>query len=369
MKLKFSLFLCFSLLIIPSLAFSKTNERKEAIQQAFDGLRRKLPPQEINYSSAAVDYAEKSMPVKKSRSMFPRRQIIINQILDEVEIELGFKVGYIGGSTTYDFNYHTSELVWPLDNWMAGLDVRLGKKNLSLNAGFWGSITDEAGAKMTDKDWTAGTLASSSESRAMVDAIIWDANLRYDFYNKNMSRNINSLLLLTGDKVKIGFLLGYRYERYDFDCYDLYYPSPPYSSASMLYEDELVLTYNIKYQLPYIGLAADIERKKIGFKFGLKFPILPKAEHLDNHPLRTLTNPTRTLTSHGDYESFEKGIMYNVSGFWKFSENWRAELGVDGAYVKIDGNNWEDFGDPAWNQQMFTVLQYIIFWSGFQYKF
>ncbi len=359
MRLRFSLFLCFSLLIIPSLAFSKTEERKEAIQHAFDGLKHKLSLQEINYSPEPVDYAQDLRPAKKTRSIFSQRHIIIDKILDEVELSIAVKIGYMTGETIYDFNHHASELTFPFDNWMGGVDFSLGMNRLSLNAGFWGSLQDETGSKNTNKDWTSGGLLfSSTESVQKIDAIIWDANLRYDFYDKNMSRSINPLLLKTGDEVKIGLLLGYKFERFDFDLYDLYQTL----TSSLSNEGERVGTYKVKYWLPYVGIAADVLRKKCGFSLNLKIPFHPTAEDVDNHLLRG-------LTFYGDYNKPDYALMFSVDGFWKLVENWRLQAGADATFIALDGDTWEQAGDLVWNKDQTTELNQWIFWSGLQYRF
>lgn len=327
----------------PSLGFSSVTSRGAAIQEVLDGLR---PPPEITPQ-------EESAP-----SLFLQRYGIIDETLDRVQVEVALRIGYIAGSTTYDFNDHTSELMFPLGNWMGGASASVGFKNFSLNGEIWATMSEAVNSKMTDKDWINDALISSTESTEEMDGYIYDANLRYDFYNSVIPKNIDMLLLKASDGIKIGGLLGYRYERFDFDIYDVYYPD----LDLMYYEGTKVLTYHIKYYLPYIGLATDILRKNFRFSLSLKQCLFPTAEHIDNHLLRG-------LTSFGDYDELKTGFMFRAEGEWNFSKRWVFGAGVDGTFVKLLGSNREHSGGAGWNQPMFTDLEQVLFWSGVAYRF
>lgn len=293
---------------------------------------------------------------------------------DAIYLVLGLQMSYLKGNTAYDFDHHTSELEFPMDNVMGGANFSLGFKDLSLNVQFWIPVEDYAGFEMEDKDWTTtGILWSYTKSRAYMDAIIWDVNLRYNFYKKVSSQEGELSLLderysvpdkLKFDEIKIGALLGYKYERFDFDMYDLFYEVDLLYGyqGQTLYQGQKVDTYKIEYYLPYVGLAADFFRENLGFGMNIKGSFYATAEDVDNHLLRG-------LTFYGDYEKHREALMGSIYGFYEFIKNWKLKLGAEWTFVRIDGITWEESRDPAWDKDQSTDTRQWLFWSGIEYKF
>lgn len=346
-KNKTCFFIFLFLLSFSSQSFSYSSPRDAAIQKTFDSLKAK-----------PVQRAALTMPSTFSMPFFFQRQNVIRQTLDDLELGLAVKIGYLTGNTTYDFASHTSELKFPFDLWIAGGDFSLGYKNFSLNTELLGSITKESGSRQTDKDWLLGALISSTESTSKTDAVILDLSARYDFYHKAIQENNDLLLLKASDEIKFGAVIGYRYERFDFDLYDLY----DVISQTMSYADEKIGTYKIEYSIPYAGVALDILRQNYGFNMGIKIPINPVAEDLDNHLLRG-------LAFYGDYNSTETAFMFDCSAFWKFKDNWLWSVGVDGTFLNIDGTTWDETHDPAWDAVQSTDLTQLIISTGLKYSF
>lgn len=282
---------------------------------------------------------------------------------NDTYLNLGLDFGYIHGNTAKDFNHHTSELEFPMDNWMVGGSLGLGWKDLAFNTEIWAPLEEDAGFKMKDKDWIDGVLVSYTKSRADMDAIIWDSNLRYDFYKNTIPKNIKVFTFLRAAEIKIGALLGYRYERFDFDMYDLYYDVDLLGGrqGQTLYQGQKVLTYKIKYSLPYLGLATDISHKKGGVSMNIKYAISPTAEDVDNHLLRG-------LTFYADYDKDREVFMGSIFAFWKFTKNWKLKVGVDGVSIRIAGKTWEESRDPAWDKDQSTDAKHWMFWSGVEYR-
>lgn len=334
-------------LIVPSVVFSYSDSRETAIQDALDALKGEPVP------SKAVLAQQEAVS-----SPFFERHKIIGETLDEIELEVTLKIGYIAGDTTYDFNNHVSELMFPFDNWMGGADVNAGFRNVSFNIGFWAPIDKEAGSKMTDKDWAGATLISSTESRAELDAVIAEGYMRYDFYEGSAPRNIEPLALLASDGIKLGALLGYKYERFDYDLYDLY----DRILGTLSNQDEKIGTYQIQYHIPYIGIAADILRKKFKFSMNLKYSPFPTAKDVDNHLLRS-------LTFYGDYDKPKYAVMFGIEGIWGLVNDWNFGLGLDGTFARIDGITWDETHNPAWDKDQFTKLTQVLFWSELKYRF
>lgn len=302
-------------------------------------------------------------PVKENIPLFA-----FSDNTNNTYLTLGLEFGYLKGNTAYDFDHHTSELEFPMDNGMFGGKFALGLKDLSFNAEIWTQLDRYAGFQMKDKDWTDGVLVSYTKSKAYMDAIICDANLRYDFYKKNFPEEEEALILaergitrsdlLKFDQIKIGALLGYRYERFDFDMYDLWYQY----DGPTTHQGEKVLTYKIKYYLPYLGLAADLCRENFGLGMNIKYSLYPSAYDVDNHLLRG-------LTFYADYDKNKEALFGSIYGFWEFIKGWKLKAGADGTFIRIDGRTWEENRDPSWDKDQSTDAKHWMFWSGIEYKF
>lgn len=307
--------------------------------------------------------------VQKNNFMRQKDRSMIWSLSKDAYMTLGLELGYLKGNVAYDFNHHTSELEFPMDNLLAGGDFSFGYKDLSLNAQLWFEVEDYAGFKMKDRDWDSqGTLISYTKSKAYLDAFIWEANLRYNFYKKTAPGDENapswsddnrSLLdKLKWDTVRVGALLGYKYERLDFDMYDLW----DQLLNTTTRQGVKVLDYSIKYWLPYLGVAVDISRQNWGFGFNIKYSFYPIARDIDHHFLRD-------LTFYGDYEKKGNAWMGGINGFWEFVEDWKLKLGVDGTLIRIDGVTWDSTHNPAWDADQSTDTKYWISWIGVEYKF
>jgi outer membrane protease len=129
-----------------------------------------------------------------------------------------------------------------------------------------------------------------------------------------------------------------------------------------LYQGTKVLSYKIKYYLPYLGLAADISRKNWGLGMNIKYSFHPTAKDVDNHLLRG-------LTFFGDYDKHGEALMGNVNAFLKINKNCKLKMGLDATFIRIDGITWEDLRDPGWDKDQSTDARHWIFWSGVEYKF
>ena len=282
---------------------------------------------------------------------------------DDIYLALNIQFGYLKGNIAYDFDRHTSELEFPMDNIMGGGGFSLGFKRLSLNAEFWTPIEEYAGFNMKDKDWFNGTLVSYTKSKAYMDAIIWDADLRYDFYQREEEFTLTdekdkAFAEFKFDKVKIGALLGYKFERFDYDLYDLWYQY----NGPTIYQGVKIGTYNIKYYLPYVGLAADLGRENYGIGFNIKYSFYPTARDIDNHLLRC-------LTFYGDYEKNGQAWIGDIYGFCEFIKNWQLKAGANWTSVRIDGITWDATHYPAWDKDQSTDTRQWLFWSGIEYRF
>ena len=277
-------------------------------------------------------------------------------------LDVGMRFGYMDGFTSFDFNHHTSELEYPFNCYLGGGNLNLGYKGASLNSEFWGSLVNDptAGWNMKDKDWDPeGNLESDTRSGSNMNAVIWDTNLRYDFLNHSFGqKNIDE----EADKslnIKLGALIGYRYQRYGFKMDGLYQTCEEEDGLS---SGNSVLEYKIKYNLPYYGLAAEAGNDKFGVSLSAKYAFSPRVKDLDNHVLRN-------LNFYGDYKKDPNIFMGNFVMFWNFCKSWKLNAGADVALIRLDGRVREDQDDPAWDNDQSIDTRQFIYWIGLGYRF
>lgn len=349
--------LSISILLLPAIVYAAKvdyTQREEVMEETLYALEAKAQPS-----------LEEQYPAPENISQQEAKGNIAWFSGDKC-IKLSLKGGYIAGNTAYDYDHHTSELEFPLHNYMAGADVSLGWRNLAFNAECWMPVEENAGWRMKDKDWdTRGNMYSYTQSKAEMDALIWDANLEYDFYKGSIARNsIIEFFLPESNEIKIGTLLGYRYERFDYDMYGAYYDTDTLTGhqGQTLFSGQKVLSYKIKFYLPYVGLATEVSGKNYGFGVNAKYSVYPAAKDLDNHLLRG-------LTFYGDYDKHREAFLGNIYAFWKIAKDWKLSLGLDATMIRIDGRTWDETHNPAWDQDQATDTRQWLAYSGIEYKF
>ncbi len=277
-------------------------------------------------------------------------------------LEFGLRTGYIYGQNSYDFDHHTSELEFPFRAYLGGGNLSLGYKDLSINSQVWGSLLDDpsAGWHTKDKDWNgSGGLDSDTKSYSDMNAVIWDANLRYNFFRyafgqkKAYGENRNA------DNIRLGLLLGYRYERFGYKDYGLYQTCDNTSSYG---DGQEVSEYKVKYRMPYFGLAMDVSTEKFGILMNAKYAFKAHAKDYDNHLLRN-------LHFYGDYKGDPNVFMADLTMFWNFYKNWKVSLGADAALIRINGRTWEESHATNWDNDQNIDTKQFIYWVGLGYRF
>jgi outer membrane protease len=301
--------------------------------------------------------------VDKSGTMNSSKSSIGSFKANGAYLDLGLRMGYMSGYNSFDLNHQTSELKYPFDVYLGGITAGLGKDKVSLNLEFWTSLFNgpNRGWNMTDKDWDDdGDLTSYTKSKSEMDALIGDLNLRYNFLD-NFSYGEEKIQENKKVCVRLGGLLGYRYQRYRYKMRGLYQ-----IADSELTEDigdnVTVLGYQVKYYLPYLGIATEIGNDKFGISLSGKYGISPSANDLDQHILRG-------LSTRADYNKHPNVFMGNFSMYWNFLRNWQANTGVDVALIRIDGKLHEENYDPEWNLDQDIDTRQFIYWVGFSRRF
>ncbi len=275
--------------------------------------------------------------------------------------DFGLRFGYIYGQNSFDYNHHTSELEYPFRSYVGGGKLNFGYKDFSLNSEFWGSLFDDpsAGWHTKDKDWEDGQLTSDTKSYSDMNAVIWDTHLRYTFFNYAFGRKKSDTRNRKAENIKLGVLLGFRYERFGYKDFGLYQTNDGTGSHG---DGELVSEYKVRYRLPYCGLGLDIGNEKFGMQMNAKYGFSARARDLDNHVLQSRTN-------YGDYKKNPNIFMGNFALYWKFYQGWEASLGGEAALIRLNGTTWEETRNPDWDADQNIDTQQFIYWMGLGYKF
>jgi hypothetical protein len=225
---------------------------------------------------------------------------------------------------------------------------------------------------MHDRDWLdhGDLLISDTVSDSSMDALILDACVRYDFYRRSLAEDLDQFSLARGDRVKFGVIAGYAYQRFDYDMYDIYYQTDLISGlqGTTQLAGTRVLTYQVEYHLPYIGLAGDISRSNWGLGADIKYSFVPTGSHEDNHPLRASPTGEGTLTGLAEYDD-GRAWMGSVHGFWNFRPSWKAKYGFDFTAAELDGDHHDSTYDPGWNTCIATELYHGFIWGGLEFAF
>lgn len=270
-------------------------------------------------------------------------------------LDFGLRLGYINGYTAFDFNHHVSELEYPFRNIIGGGNISFGYKGFSLNVEMWGTLDNDAGWNLKDKDWDdQGQIESDTRSRADMNAIIMDGNMRYDFYRYFFDKNSNKESQGV-DNIRVGLLGGYRYQRFGYDGWGLI-------GSSEQDENDKVFTYKIKHYMPYCGLGLNVNKDKFGMNMSVKYALKPRAQDQDYHVLRG-------LIFHADYKDNPNVFIYNIVFFWKIIQNLQLNFGADVSLIRLDGKVWEEQGEDQWDKEQSSDTKQFIYWTGLSYKF
>lgn len=247
-----------------------------------------------------------------------------------------------------------SELEFPLDTFMAGVDVSISGEFLantpwSLNLDLRKNLNDPSNS-MDDTDrigipaQNIWVTISSTESEAELSALILDVNWTLGF--------------IRHADFTLGGMLGYRYHDFSFEIFGVKGWQLDENWARV-YFDELqgvnVLDYDVTYHMPYIGLAGELNAPpKLALSGRIAYSPETRAEDRDDHILRN-----KLATSDCDGTS----VMASIKGILFLSEPgqgllWHVALG--GEIVKIDTDGHQDqtwYGDDPISEEDDTGLR------------
>lgn len=261
-------------------------------------------------------------------------------------VRVGPKVGYLSGDTSYEITFPwdgdtgKSRLDFPLDTFVAGVDVSIGTEVFSLNLEGLMPFQEKTYDEMKDKDWVVGYLPwSSTESDAQIEALIWDVNLLYKFwYESDPYRRKEGWA---------GVLVGYRFQKFEYDIYDVY---DMLDGGNKVFSGRC-LEYEVEYRIPYIGIkSCYIKDRDPGYwidRWGVEaklcYTSYVEAEDEDDHILRN-------KISRGDCDGW--GLLLGMNAIFEAKSNWTFRVGVD--YIKIETDGTQDqywYADETWTDE------------------
>ncbi len=256
----------------------------------------------------------------------------------DLYIKAGPEIRYIAGNSTYHISFDEpwtlgghgeSELEFPIDNLMAGINVNVSTKygrysrqnKARLCLRLLRTIDKNAGI-MKDSDWIENDAAFGkpphegkdlyTESDARLEGMLFDAIWAYHFQ--------------LGRRWALGPMLGYRYQKLRYEVYGYrgYYWTTP------VYGEGKVLDYRVAYKIPFIGLSTETSLgSKDQFFLSMSFGYSDwvEAEDRDDHLLRSKLSEAKC-----------RGVAYALALNleWRFCPRWVLSIGSE--YVDIDTN-------------------------------
>lgn len=260
--------------------------------------------------------------------------------------------GYLCGSTQYqigghyidadgtsdDFHFPISELKFPLDTYVVKgqVDLTFFEKwgamfNIATN------LTNDSG-QMEDSDWgvwdwsTADSLDIYSESNSDMSMLAFEGKLTYQIYQGYYGQNTLSAEVANPEIIftyHVG--LGYKYQKFDFDIYDVEesYPSTPAVPDS--YTDGLALVYEAEYQIPYLELGMEMAlRDTIALGLNVAYAPFIAFQDKDQHLLRSKVNTA-------DHGWDGDALMVHLDMRYSFYRNWYLQADIEAIKIESDG--------------------------------
>lgn len=262
----------------------------------------------------------------------------------------GIGLGYLTGNTLYHISsYDTagngieSELEFPLNTMLLGLEGGYvgrndqGREALKVTVQWFTSIGSGSG-KLKDSDWLSDSVDITevgsvhpgldiySESDIDLNANIVDLQASYNFW--------------ASDGFAVGPLGGLLYQYFEFDASNVHQVGfGPYAPGYTGSVSGLVLTYEVTYVVPYIGIHSEMVVSR-GFEASVDLGYSPwaSAEDKDDHVLRKKVAQASTTG---------KAYLAGAAVKWDFQENDRFVVGLQ--YLKIDtsGTQSQTFYDGS----------------------
>lgn len=270
--------------------------------------------------------------------------------------ELGLSLEMMRGHTQYQrggtsgnmtYRFPISELVFPLDVTMLGVQAayRLDrfrltgevKKNISSASGemedsdwgtwyYWPDLARDVFQRDPIRAYEIDTLDIYSESDAVLDALIAQVAVEYR--------------LIERPRWSLNATLGYRYQNFVYDVYDVnqWYPSASYYTGmpERMYDVSCqgkVLEYEITYHIPYLGAQfTGTITDRIRIKILGGYAPYVKAHDRDDHLISR--TPHYSLS---DYEG--DAVMYGLGMEGSLTKHWNLGCAYDVLDISTEGDS------------------------------
>jgi outer membrane protease len=257
----------------------------------------------------------------------------------------GFGLGYMTGNTLYHISMNDatggieSELEFPLDTMLFGLEGGYVTKNAKGQDAFriglqWFRNLSSGSGKLKDSDWLTDNFDIEAPPSPPYPPNSGYPHPGLDIYSESDIALKANIIDLRGsynnwisDNLSIGPLGGFLYQNYQFDASNLnqvgYGPWAPGYTGSV---PGLVLTYEVTYTIPYLGIHSEILVSR-SFQAALDLGYSPwaAAEDTDDHVLR---GKRSTGTTSGN------AYLASVTAQWNIEDN--DFFLIRGQYLKID---------------------------------
>lgn len=266
------------------------------------------------------------------------------------DIAFGIGFGSLNGNTLYHISSYDaagqgieSELEFPLETFLFSIQGEYLSKDLKGRDEVritlqWLTNIDNGSGQLKDSDWATDAVDIAIVGAAHPGLDIFstsDINLKANIFNLRASYN-NWL----SDTLSVGPLGGFLYQNFHFDASNVNQVGyGPYAAAYTGTYPGLVLTYQVTYAVPYLGVHSQIQ---LGHQFqtiiDLGYSPWAWADDKDDHVLRQKVSEASTTG---------KAYLASVTMQWNIQDN--DCIQVAGQYLKIDttGTQTQTFYDGS----------------------
>jgi outer membrane protease len=255
---------------------------------------------------------------------------------DATDNFLGLGFGFLNGKTLYHISVYDatggveSELEFPLNTMLFGLEGGYVSKNAQGRDAFriglqWYRNLGSGSGKLKDSDWLTDSVDIDFVGTAHPGLDIYsesDISLTANIFDIRASSNF-----WPSERMAIGPLFGLLYQKFQFDASNVhqvgYGPYAPGFTGSI---PGLVLTYEVTYTIPYIGLHTELPLSS-SFQAVVDLGYSPwaEAEDKDDHILRKKLSTAKTSGS---------AYLAAITAQWDIEDN--DFLSIRGQYLSID---------------------------------
>lgn len=275
-----------------------------------------------------------------------------------IDYAFGYGIGYVNGNTLYHISVYDatggieSELEFPLNTVLFGLEGGYVSKNAKGQDEFriglqWFTNMESGSGKLKDSDWLTDNFDIQAPPSPPYPPNSGYPHPCLDIYSESDIALKANIIDLRGsynnwisDNLSIGPLGGFLYQNYQFDASNVnqvgFGPwAPGYTGSA----SGLVLTYEVTYTIPYLGVHSEIQFDgHFQTIIDLAYSPWASAEDKDDHLLRQKVSKASTTGN---------AYLAAVTVQWDIGDN--DFFLIRGQYLKIDttGTQTQTFYDGS----------------------